>query len=61
MQHLSAQDDKILEQTRMIIHLLQSAGISLEQIAEIQQIKPVAVNGNEASRSNTPASDAKTK
>ncbi len=60
MQHLSAQDDKILEQTRMIIHLLQSAGISLEQIAEILRIETVAVNGNVASSGTTSASDAKT-
>lgn len=60
MQHLSAQSDEIVKQTRMIIHLLQSAGISLEQISEIQQMKIVAVNGNEAGSGNTPASDAKT-
>lgn len=74
MQHLSAQDDKILQiiqclsaqdeeivkQTRMIIHLLQSAGVSIEQISEIQQKEAATVNGNVSSSGTTPASDAKT-
>ncbi len=59
IEHLSAQDDEIVKQTRMMMQLLQSAGISLEQIAEILQAKTVAVNGNEASSGTTPASDAK--
>jgi len=60
MQHLSAQDDEILKQSHMIIHLLQSAGITPEQISDIQQMKTVAVNRDVASSANTAASDAKT-
>lgn len=36
IQHLSAQDAELLKQTHMIIHLLKSSGISLEQVAAIQ-------------------------
>src|SRR5713226_2473537 len=60
MQHLAAQDEEILKQSHMIIHLLQSAGITPEQISDIQQLKTVAVNRDVASSGNTTASDAKT-
>ena len=32
MQHLSAQDAELLRHTRMLIHLLEKNGISLEQL-----------------------------
>jgi uncharacterized membrane protein len=37
MQHLSAQDDQILKQSHMIIHLLRTNGISQDQLQVIEQ------------------------
>jgi len=34
--HLSAQDDELLKQSHMIIHLLMASGITAEQLADIQ-------------------------
>lgn len=42
MQHLSAQDAELLKQSHMIIHLLKASGISLEQVAAIQNNGDVA-------------------
>lgn len=39
MEHLSAQDTDLLKQTHMIIHLLKASGISLEQVAAIQNTR----------------------
>jgi len=36
MQHLSAQDAELLKQSHMIIHLLKTSGIPLEQVTAIQ-------------------------
>lgn len=36
MQHLSAQDAELLRQTKMLIHLLSAAGITPDQLPEIQ-------------------------
>jgi hypothetical protein len=55
MQHMAAQDEILLKQSRMIIHLLQANGATLEQILEIQQM-----NINVPNNGNTPASEAKT-
>jgi len=60
MQHLSAQDEELVKQTHLIMHLLQINGVTLEQILEIQQMKTITPNDNVASSGNTPASDAKT-
>jgi hypothetical protein len=61
MQHMAAQDEILLKQSRMIIHLLQSNGATLEQILEIQQMNEAAPNNNVAATSgNAPASDART-
>ena len=42
IQHLAAQDAVILKQTHMIIHLLKSSGIPLEQVTAIQNTGDVA-------------------
>jgi len=42
IEHLSAQDAELLKQTHMIIHLLKASGISLEQVAAIQNNGDVA-------------------
>jgi hypothetical protein len=39
MQHLSAQDAELLKHTKMLIHLLSAAGITPEQLPDVQ-IKP---------------------
>jgi hypothetical protein len=36
MQHLSAQDAELLKHTKMLIHLLSAAGITPEQIPDVQ-------------------------
>jgi ABC-type multidrug transport system fused ATPase/permease subunit len=36
MQHLSAQDAELLRQTKMLIHLLSAAGITPEQLPDVQ-------------------------
>ncbi len=36
MNHLSAQDDELLKQTHMLVHLLQAAGIPQEQLTAMQ-------------------------
>ena len=36
MQHLSAQDAELLRHTKMLIHLLSSAGITAEQLSDVQ-------------------------
>jgi hypothetical protein len=36
MQHLSAQDAELLKQTKMLIHLLNAAGINPEQLPDLQ-------------------------
>lgn len=36
MQHLSAQDEELLKQSHMIIHLLKAAGVNQDQLAAIQ-------------------------
>ncbi len=42
MDHLSAQDAELLKQTHMIIHLLKTSGIPLEQVMAIQNNGDVA-------------------
>jgi uncharacterized membrane protein len=37
MEHLSAQDDELLKQTSMLIHLLKASGIPLEQVVSVQE------------------------
>jgi len=36
MQHLSAQDAELLKQTKLLIHLLRAAGITPEQLPDVQ-------------------------
>ena len=36
MQHLSAQDAELLKHTKLLIHLLSAAGITLEQLPDVQ-------------------------
>jgi hypothetical protein len=36
MQHLSAQDAELLKHTKMLIHLLSAAGITPEQLPDVQ-------------------------
>ncbi len=60
MQHLTAQDAELLRHTRMLIHLLQKNGISLQQVeAEITSSSHLA-DGKAPSQSATdvPATDA---
>lgn len=52
MKHLSAQDEEILQQTRMLIHLLQANGISPEQIF------PSLANERDGKEGISPASPA---
>lgn len=44
MQHLSAQDDLLIKQTRLIIHLLHANGISPEQLEAIQNNVDIAAS-----------------
>ncbi|HLG61280.1 MAG TPA: DUF1003 domain-containing protein [Ktedonosporobacter sp.] len=41
--HLSVQDEEILKQTRMIVHLLKTSGISPEQLQIVQEGKNVTI------------------
>ncbi len=46
--HLSAQDDELLRQSHMIIHLLMASGVTAEQLADIQTqalVPPKVGNG----------------
>jgi len=52
MAHLSAQDEEILKQTRMIIHLLKTSGISPEQLLAVQEGKNGTAEGTITLSSN---------
>ncbi|HYK84975.1 MAG TPA: DUF1003 domain-containing protein [Ktedonobacteraceae bacterium] len=54
MQHLSAQDDELLKQSHMIMHLLMASGITAEQLAEIQALHNAEHDAN-ATVANTAA------
>jgi len=52
MAHLSAQDEEILKQTRMIVHLLKTSGISPEQLLAVQEGKNGTTEGTRTLSSN---------
>jgi hypothetical protein len=45
MQHLSAQDAELLKHTKMLIHLLSAAGITPEQLPDVQIISAASPYG----------------
>jgi len=45
MQHLSAQDAELLKHTRMLIHLLNAAGITMEQLQDVQINNTTSTHG----------------
>jgi hypothetical protein len=58
MQHLSAQDAELLRHARMLIHLLEKNGISLQQLeAEVGDTSHLETYTEKLS-SNTPATPA---
>lgn len=52
MAHLSAQDDELLKHSHMMMHLLMAAGVTPEQLAEIQALHN-AENGANRAVANT--------
>ncbi|MFL5660649.1 MAG: DUF1003 domain-containing protein [Ktedonobacteraceae bacterium] len=53
MQHLSAQDDELLKQSHMLLHLLSASGITPEQLKDLQATGVLTTNGDASANKNT--------
>lgn len=58
MQHLSAQDDELLKQSHMLLHLLSASGVPPEQLNDLQATGVLITNREGSASKNTPASSA---
>jgi uncharacterized membrane protein len=55
MQHLSAQDDELLKQSHMLLHLLSASAITPEQLKDLQATGVLTTNGDASANKNTTA------
>jgi uncharacterized membrane protein len=58
MQHLSAQDDELLKQSHMLLHLLSASAITPEQLKDLQATGVLTTNGDASANKNTTATRA---